>query len=188
MTTKYIPPPMKQPSVKVPSPMVPPTPKVPQIPETLTKSKTTITKFLPFICAGAAVGVSILALKELKKIKSEMVLVKHQQTTNQNKPATTVDPVVSKKMEQLEEQLKRVNLYLANKNAPRSNANGNKIIKNVLKVDVPDDIKILNDNPPPTPRVFPANGNIEIDIEDDEVIEYEEVEVTDDEGEEEDDE
>ena len=38
------------------------------------KTKSNIGKFIPLICAGAAVGVSILALKELKKIKSEMVL------------------------------------------------------------------------------------------------------------------
>ena len=44
-----------------------------------TVKKSNVTKWLPFICAGAAVGVSILALKELKKIKNEMVVVKNQQ-------------------------------------------------------------------------------------------------------------
>ena len=44
-----------------------------------TVKKSNITKWLPFICAGTAVGVSILALKELKKIKNEMSVVKNQQ-------------------------------------------------------------------------------------------------------------
>jgi len=162
MSTKYVPPPMKSGIPKMPIPTVP---TVNQ--ETLLKSTrggSTVTKFLPFLCAGAAVGVSILALKELKKIKAEMVLVKNQQNNVQVVKQTT-DPALSKKLENLEEQLKRVNLYLVNKNSPR---NDSKIIKNVLKTEIPKEVKIINEEP-----VFvPANN---------EEIEYEEVEVTDDE-------
>jgi len=137
MTTKYVPPPMKT-----------------KIPEEIKTSTTSIvTKFLPIICAGAAVGVSILALKELKKIKAEMVLVKNQQQNN----VVKTDPVLSKKMEQLDEQLKRVNLYLAQKNSPRTDS---KIIKNILKTELPKEVTIINN---------------------DNDVEYEEVEVTDDE-------
>ena len=123
MTTKYVPPPMK-------------VPKVPEIITSSTPRTSAITKFLPFICAGAAVGVSILALKELKKIKAEMILVKNQQ---QSSIQVKQDPTLSKKLEQLEEQLKRVNLYLANKDKSGSS----KILKNVLKTEIPKEIKII---------------------------------------------
>ena len=115
-----------------------------------TVKKSNVTKWLPFICAGAAVGVSILALKELKKIKNEMVVVKNQQIN-----VSKSDPILNKKMEQLEEQLKKINEYLMNNNPKNP-----KIIKNIIKTEIPNDIKIIN--------------------EPEENIEYEEVEVTDD--------
>ena len=160
MSTKYVPPPMKSAVPKMPTTTVP----TPPVQVSSKAGGSTITKFLPFICAGAAVGVSILALKELKKIKAEMVLVKTQQNTVQTKVGT--DPVLSKKLEQLEEQLKRVNLFLANQSSQRSNASGGKIIKNALKSEIPKEVKIINE------EVVPANS---------EEVEYEEVEVTDDE-------
>ena len=137
MSTKYVPPPMK-----------------PKVPEIVSKSSS-ITKFLPFLCAGAAVGVSILALKELKKFKAEIVLVKNQQQS------VKTDPVLTKKLELLEDQLKRINLFLANKNSPR-----NGVMKNVLKTEIPKEVKIIN--------------------EPEENVEYEEVEVTEEEEEDED--
>jgi hypothetical protein len=139
MSTKYVPPAMK-----------------PKVPEIVSKSSS-ITKFLPFLCAGAAVGVSILALKELKKFKAEIVLVKNQQQS------VKTDPVLTKKLELLEDQLKRINLFLANKNSPR-----NGVMKNVLKTEIPKEVKIINDTETPQD------------------VEYEEVEVTDEEEEDED--
>jgi predicted RND superfamily exporter protein len=120
--------------------------------DTIKKSTSSVTKWLPFICAGTAVGVSILALKELKKIKNEMSVVKNQQIN------TTVksDPLLNKKMEQLEEQLKKINEYLMNNNPKNP-----KIMKNVVKTEIPKEVKIINE---------PEEG-----------VEYEEVEVTDDE-------
>ena len=134
MSSKYIPPPMKA--------------NIQKVPDNVIKSSV-VTKWLPFICAGAAVGVSILALKELKKIKSEMVVVKNQQ------PKVKTDPALNLKMDQLEEQLKKINEYLMNNNPKNP-----KIIKNIIKTEIPNDIKIIN--------------------EPEENIEYEEVEVTDD--------
>jgi len=137
MTSKYVPPPMKP---------------VTKISETVKSSA--ITKLLPFICAGTAIGVSILALKELKKVKSELVVVKTQQPI-----AAKPDPTISKKMEQLEEQMKRMNEYLL-----KNNSKNPKIIKNVVTTEIPKEVKIINE---------PEN------------VEYEEIEVTDDESEEE---
>ena len=81
-----------------------PTINVNNVNDAVKKGTSSVTKWLPFICAGTAVGVSILALKELKKIKNEMTVVKNQQVN------TTVksDPLLNKKMEQLEEQLKKI--------------------------------------------------------------------------------
>ena len=145
------------PSVKVPLPKVHlPKEFLPKdILQDTFKSTSVITKWLPFICAGAAVGVSILALKELTKIKTEMVIVKNQQMNSTVKS----DPLLTKKMEQLEDQLKKINEYLVNNNP--KNPKNSKIIHNALKTEIPKEINILND---------PEEG-----------IEYEEVEVTDDE-------
>ena len=145
------------PSVKVPLPKVHlPKEFLPKdILQDTFKSTSVITKWLPFICAGAAVGVSILALKELTKIKTEMVIVKNQQMNSTVKS----DPLLTKKMEQLEDQLKKINEYLVNNNP--KNPKNPKIIHNALKTEIPKEINILND---------PEEG-----------IEYEEVEVTDDE-------
>ena len=140
MSTKYVPPAMKT--------------KIPDIIDTPSVT-TKMSKLLPFICAGAAVGVSILALKELKKIKSEMIVIKSQQIIPQN---NVPDQTLSKKMDLFEDQLKRINGYLSN-----NNPKDRKIIKNAFKSNIPKDIKIIN-------QPEPAEENVE----------YEEVEVTDD--------
>jgi len=147
MSNKYVPPPMKTPSVL----------KVPEI--NTTKTTSTVTKWIPFICAGAAIGVSVLALKELKKIKLEMLSVKNEQI-NASVNNNTTDPILNKKMEQLEDQLKRVNDYLMNNNPKNP-----KIIRNALKTEIPKEVKIINEE----------------HVEPEENVEYEEVEVTDDE-------
>ena len=45
----------------------------------VSKPATTVSdfsKWIPLICAGAAVGVGIIALKEIKNIRKELILVK----------------------------------------------------------------------------------------------------------------
>ena len=142
------------PSVPQVAPSVPQVgPSVPQVSQAVKSgTKSLITKWLPFIAAGTAVGVSVLALKELRKIKNEMVLVKNQQSSSPK----GYDPDISKKMESFEIQLKKINEFLMNNNSKNP-----KIIKSMLKSQVPDQPTIIN--------------------EPDDDIEYEEVEVTDDE-------
>jgi predicted RND superfamily exporter protein len=130
--------------------------------ETIKKGTSAVTKWIPFICAGAAVGVSILALKELKKFKLDMIAVKNEQQMHVNK-TTTSDPTLSKKMEQLEDQLKRINDFIVNNNPKNP-----KIIRNALKTEIPKEVKIINEEL----------------VQPEENVEYEEVEVTDDEEEE----
>ena len=102
-------------------------------------SMESFSKYLPLLCAGAAVGLGIFALREIKNIKAEIKV-----------------PDVSKKMENMEQQLKKINEYLLKKD-------NNPVIKSVLKPDPPsEEVNIINDN----------------DLE-----EYEEVEVTDSESE-----
>ena len=74
-SSKPFPPRFKTPQVPQVVPEV-----VPQVPQSVKSgTKSLVTKWLPFIAAGTAVGVSVLALKELRKIKNEMILVKNQQ-------------------------------------------------------------------------------------------------------------
>ena len=50
---------------------------VQETPSISSRTVSKVTKWLPFICAGTAVGISILAIKELKKIKDNMVVIKN---------------------------------------------------------------------------------------------------------------
>ena len=100
-------------------------------------SMESFSKYLPLLCAGAAVGLGVFALREIKNMKAEIKV-----------------PDVSKKMENMEQQLKKINEYLLKKDR-------NPVINNVLKPDPPsEEVNIIND-----PE------------------EYEEVEVTDSESE-----
>ena len=134
----------------------------------ITQTGSMVNKLIPFICAGAAVGVSVLALKELKKVKNEMLLVKNKQSTVPTNVVKT-DPELVKKMDQFELEFKKINEYLMNNNPKNP-----KIIKNVLKTEPIKEIKIINE---------PVKEPIKI-IEPESDVEYEEVEVTDDEEEE----
>jgi len=125
---------------------------VQETPSISSRAVSKVTKWLPFICAGTAVGISILAIKELKKIKDEMVLIKNQKFQNVNKN----DPDLSKKMNEFEIQLKKMNEMLMN-----NQNNKPKIIKSFFKNEVPDEVNIINEN--------------------ESKEEYEEIEVTDDE-------
>ena len=102
-------------------------------------------KWMPFICAGSAIGLSIFVLRELKKTKEEM-----------QSSATKVhsDPEVSKKLSDLEKQMKTITEYIKNNKTIKQ-----PIIKKAVVIE-------------PEPNII----NSSIDSE------YEEVEVTDDES------
>jgi hypothetical protein len=123
---------------------------VQETPTISSRAVSKVTKWLPFICAGTAVGISILAIKEIKKIKDNMVAIKNQKGDNKN------DAELSKKMNEFEIQLKKMNEMLMN-----NQNNKPKIIKSFFKTEVPTEVNIINEQ-----------ENQE---------EYEEIEVTDDE-------
>ena len=118
----------------------------------------TFSKWVPLICAGAAVGVSVLALKEIKNVRKELINLKKESLGSVK--GSEQDPELLKRIELMDEQLRKITQYLANQNKPKESP----IIKNVAKPVIP--VKIINDAPEP-----------------EEEAEYEELEVTDDEAE-----
>ena len=118
-----------------------------------------LTKWLPLLCAGAAAGISIIALKEIKTIRSEINTIKKE---------PFVDEGLSKKIQTIEEQLKNINEFLKNQNKkPQSNPQQR---PQFVRKTAPEVVK----------NVIPEKKEINIINQD----EYEEVEVTDDENEE----
>ena len=118
-----------------------------------------ISKWVPLICAGTAIGVSMLALKEIKNTRRELILLKKEQYTAPN------NDKLEKKIELLEKQLSKVTEFLKTQSRapppppPPPQRKKPEVVKNVVPTP-PADVKIINEE------------------------EYEEVEVTDDEEEE----
>ena len=116
-------------------------------------------KWVPLICAGAAVGVSVLALKEIKNVRKELINLKKESLGSVK--TSEQDPELIKRIELMDEQLRKITQYLANQNKSKESP----IVKNVAKPAVVP-VKIINESPEPESEV-----------------EYEEQEVTDDEAE-----
>jgi hypothetical protein len=121
--------------------------------ETQTIDTDAVSKWIPYVFAGGALGIALFALREIKNTKNEITTIKSQNGTKN----------IEKKMELLEEQLKCISDHLkvnSNKPQPRH---------------TPQKVKNIIIEPEPEPKV-----NI---INDYDESEYEEVEVTDDEEE-----
>jgi multidrug efflux pump subunit AcrB len=71
-----------------------------------------VSKWVPLICAGAAVGVSVIALKEIKNVRKELVNMKKEQIISKT---TGVPETLTRKIEELDEQLKKITEYLKTK-------------------------------------------------------------------------
>jgi hypothetical protein len=129
-------------------------------------TQSSVSKWIPLICAGAAAGVSIIALQEIKKVRQELIVIKKEQCSS------GVSDEVNKRMENIENQMKILTSYLK---PPASS---------VVKEEV-SNVKIFTGhNKPPISSVVKEVIKEEptIKIINDE--EYEEIEVTDDEAEE----
>ena len=95
----------------------------------------TFSKWVPLICAGAAVGVSILALKEIKNVRKELMVLKKENVITGN-----TDPGLSEKVDRMDEQLRKITEYLVkNKEKPKD------VLKEVIKTE-PKDVKIINND------------------------------------------
>jgi hypothetical protein len=119
---------------------------LPDMEQATASSSSIVVRWLPFICAGAAAGISIVALQELKAMRKELVAVKGQA------PSQPSD--FNKRMDTMERQLKMLADFVENKQKITKESD---VIRNVVSES--DNVRIINDE------------------------EYEEVEVTDDEEE-----
>jgi len=119
----------------------------------LTKPEMSFAKWLPLLAAGAAAGVSLIALKEIKSVRNEILIMKKEQSSG-------VSDELTKKIHLMESQLQDITDFLKNGNTKAAPNAPSKVVKNVVKEELKP-VNIVNDN------------------ED----EYEEVEVTDHEDE-----
>ena len=92
-----------------------------------------VARWLPFICAGAAAGISIVALQEIKAMRKELVVVKTQATSPQ--PGD-----FNKRMDTMERQLKMLADFVENKQKITKESD---VIRNV--VNETDNVRIIND-------------------------------------------
>ena len=118
-----------------------------------------LSKWIPLICAGTAIGVSMFALKEIKNTRKELINLKKEQYTAPN------NDKLEKKIELLEKQLSKISDFL------KTNQMGSRNIppKYPTRQQKPEIVKTVVTPP------------VEVKIINDEPDEYEEVEVTDDE-------
>ena len=118
-------------------------------------------RWSPLICAGAAAGVSIIALKEIKNVQQELVSLKKRDSS----PATDE---LNKRMQSMEEQLTILTNFIQKKKVKEPSFSD--------ELDRPS-------SPPPKEIIRGAvNTQAPIRIINNE--EYEEIEVTDDEADE----
>lgn len=153
-----------------------------------------IVKWIPLLCAGAAVGVSILAIKEIRNINKELINLKKESLNTSKQSSESVDPMLLKKIELMDEQIRKISKYLGT----LQNENNNKqqespVIKRVINEEpelknIKRQVKqefINVQTPVKTPVVEPEVVVQQQDlkeINDEEVEEeYEYEEVTDDE-------
>ena len=115
--------------------------------EVTTQAGSTISRWIPLMCAGAAAGISIVALQEMKNVRRELIAIKRENGLNEE---------LSKRMENMEQQLKLLADFVQNKDKVTKES---KIVRNAVDSDATTEqnVRIINDE------------------------EYEEVEVTDDE-------
>ena len=158
--------------------------KVPEISETPVPSTSTLTKWIPLICAGAAAGVSIVALQEIKKLRTEVQEIKKE-------PNNQASEMLGKRMETMEQQLKTLTDFIKNRNEIDN------VSQTIKKTTIPQPPPPQQHQPqqhqPQQPQPQPSSGVMKDVIspqppppEGIKIIngeEYEEVEVTDDEAE-----
>ena len=115
-----------------------------------------LSKWVPLLCAGAAVGVSVMALKEIKNVRKELIMLKKEQTNVSSKSGK--DDLAAK-IELMDEQLRKITAYLANQNQAKTTST---IIKDAVKNKV-NNIKIINEE-----EADDDEEEVEIEVTDDE--------------------
>jgi hypothetical protein len=146
------------------------------IAETVKTTANVLSKWVPLICAGTAVAVSIIAIKEIKNVRKEVMLMKKEQLTA---VSNTTNKTLTEKIERMDEQLKKITEYLTNqsklKTETKPSKKSEKVINQAVKPKA-QKVNIINEEP--------ENTHEEPDEESEEEEEVEiEIEVTDDEKE-----
>jgi len=138
--------------------------------DTVKTTANVLSKWIPLICAGTAVAVSVIAIKEIRNVRKDVMLMKKEQLTLvTNLPNKTLN----EKIERMDEQLKRITEYLTNQNKKTSDdVKPEKIIKQAVKKKV-EKVNIINSE----------KDDIDEESSDDEEEVEIEIEVTDDEKE-----
>ena len=120
----------------------------------------TLSKWIPLLCAGAAAGVSIIALKEIKNVRKELIILKKDQGSK------SINDEMNKRMKTMEDQLKLLTDFITKDKVEKQP----EIVKNVVKEsNVP--IKIINKED----KIINNDEYEEIEVTDDEAEETEEV-------------
>jgi len=109
-------------------------PKMPDI-ETVTNSSV-VSRWIPLICAGAAAGISIVALQEIKNVRKEIITLKKENSTN------LLSDELNKKIENMESQLKTLADFIQNKDKITKES---EVIRNVVKQSEEPSVRIIND-------------------------------------------
>ena len=98
-----------------------------------------LAKWIPLMCAGAAAGVSILALHEIKKARMEIALLKKENCC----VSPNINPELSMRMENMETQLKTLTDFIKNKDKITKET---EIIRNVVKQSQSENVTIINED------------------------------------------
>jgi hypothetical protein len=103
-------------------------PKAPPTPEVIDKVVPNVSRWLPLLCAGAAAGVSLIALKEIKSVRQELIVLKRENGGTGE---------LNKRMQSMEEQLKILSDFIKKGNGK------SEVIKKAVKEENPS-VQIIN--------------------------------------------
>jgi len=139
------------------------------ISETVKTTAGVLSKWVPLICAGTAVAVSIIAIKEIKNVRKEVMLMKKEQLTVVTNSSTKT---LTEKIERMDEQLKKITEYLTNqskmKTETKNNTKSEKIINQAVKKKA-EKINIINEDSPESEEPdSESEEEVEIEVTDDE--------------------
>jgi len=148
----------------------------------------TLSKWIPLLCAGAAIGVSVIALKEIKNVRKDLIALNSQKLDTP--PGAAVDNSVIEKIKQMDTQLIKISDYLARQqkqNKPEVKKEVPPVLTKLTKIINEDVPEVKKEVIPPQPKQQvqpPVVTKNETDVKEeseDEEVEYICEEVTDDE-------
>lgn len=103
--------------------------KLPKVKSLDIEAPNNLSRWIPLICAGAAAGVSILALKEIKNVRAELTTIKKESLSDD----------INKRMIAMEAQLNGLSEFIKAK----TDIPPDHVIKQAVKK--PNNVTIIND-------------------------------------------